>query len=228
MIDLIQKILRIFEENGLWDDGVELIGSWCFQLYQKHYGVENYPLRTIDIDFLIPSPFKGKKKIDIAALLEPLGFKPGFNSDGSVYLWGPELKVEFLTAERGRGEEKGKEIKNLSIKATPLRFVDMLFKDPVRVKEQGVEVLIPNPICFAIHKLLISARRKNKDKKSKDLEHAILTLEASEANQIADYYKGLPDPWKRSILRTLGAVKRTMPLHEKYAAELLIALQSVK
>lgn len=102
MIDLIQKILRIFEENGLWDDGVELIGSWCFQLYQKHYGVKNYPFRTIDIDFLIPSPFKGKKKIGIVGLLEPLGFKAGFNSDGSIYLWGPELKIEFLTAERSK------------------------------------------------------------------------------------------------------------------------------
>lgn len=228
MIDLIQKILKIFEENGLWGEGVELIGSWCFQLYQKHLGVKSFPLRTVDIDFLVPSPYKGKEKIDLIRLLEPLGFKLGFNSDGSVYLWGPELKIEFLTAERGRGQTKAKEIKNLAIKATPLRFVDMLFEDPIKVNEQGVEVLIPNPICFALHKLLISARRKNQEKKRKDLEQAIFTLESCDVGQVAGYYKGLPKPWRKTIQQTLEAAQRSLPLQEKFIAQLLITLQSIK
>lgn len=228
MIDLIQKILRAFEENGLWAEGVELIGSWCFMLYQKHLGVRNYPLRTVDIDFLIPNPYRGKKKIDLAELLEPLGFKIGFNSDGSIYFWGPELKIEFLTAERGRGEEKAKEIKNLSIKAIPLRFVDILFQDPVKIKEQGIEVLIPNPVCFGIHKLLICARRKNKEKKHKDFEQAISALEAGNINKVTAYYAKLPKPWRKSILRTLEEAKRLLPLQEKYISELIITLQVIK
>ncbi len=40
MIELVAKILTIFHNNGLFDEGVELIGSWCFQLYQKHLGVK--------------------------------------------------------------------------------------------------------------------------------------------------------------------------------------------
>jgi hypothetical protein len=51
MVDLISKILAVFADNNLFEEGVELIGSWCFKLYQKHLGVENFPLRTPDIDF---------------------------------------------------------------------------------------------------------------------------------------------------------------------------------
>ena len=30
MLEIIEKILRIFAKNGLFDEGVELIGSWSF------------------------------------------------------------------------------------------------------------------------------------------------------------------------------------------------------
>lgn len=36
MIEHIRGILAVFARNGLFDEGVELIGSWCFYLYQKH------------------------------------------------------------------------------------------------------------------------------------------------------------------------------------------------
>ena len=52
MEDLFQKILKTFAELGLWADGVELIGSWSFLLYQRHLGVRPFPLITQDVDFL--------------------------------------------------------------------------------------------------------------------------------------------------------------------------------
>ncbi|MFA4844307.1 MAG: GSU2403 family nucleotidyltransferase fold protein [Candidatus Margulisiibacteriota bacterium] len=226
MIGIVHKILRVFQENGLWDEGVELIGSWCFLLYQKHFGVKAYPFRTVDIDFLIPSPYKAKNKIDIAALLAPLGFKTGFNSDGSIYMWGTDLKVEFLTPERGRGEVGAKEVRNLSIKAIPLRFVDILFKNPVWVKEQSIDVLVPNMVCFGLHKLLIAARRKNTDKKRKDLEHAILALTASDKRLIIDYYEELPKPWKKAIIAALEWSKAHLVMREKEAQEIILTLQT--
>jgi len=41
--EIVSKILKVFADNGLFDEGVELIGSWCFRLYQKHLGVTNFP-----------------------------------------------------------------------------------------------------------------------------------------------------------------------------------------
>ena len=46
---------------GLWQDGLELIGSWCFFMHQKHLGVKVLPFKTVDVDFLIPRPYLSKK-----------------------------------------------------------------------------------------------------------------------------------------------------------------------
>ena len=60
--------------------GVELIGSWCFKFYQKYLGVKEYPLRTIDIDFLIPIPYRGTKHTNFVKDLEEVGFRCDFNT----------------------------------------------------------------------------------------------------------------------------------------------------
>lgn len=49
MITAIERILKVFADNNLFNEGVELIGSWCFQLYQRHLGAKSFPLRTQDI-----------------------------------------------------------------------------------------------------------------------------------------------------------------------------------
>jgi len=42
MENLFKKILIVFDQHGLFEEGVELIGSWCFYLYQKKLGVIFY------------------------------------------------------------------------------------------------------------------------------------------------------------------------------------------
>lgn len=82
MVKLIAKILKVFADNDLFDEGAELIGSWCFKLYQKHLGVDNFPLRTPDIDFLFPTLFRGKAHPNFLKELEDLGFEVDFKGDG--------------------------------------------------------------------------------------------------------------------------------------------------
>lgn len=48
-LEPIKEILQILSDQGLWEQGVELIGSWCFKIYQEYLGVESFPLRTEDI-----------------------------------------------------------------------------------------------------------------------------------------------------------------------------------
>lgn len=103
MYEIIKRILRVFDEHHLWDAGVELIGSWCFNLYQRHLGARAFPLRTLDVDFLIPTPYKGKESFDLVSELEKLGFEYSFRRDGSIYLWNVDLKIEFISPEKGRG-----------------------------------------------------------------------------------------------------------------------------
>ena len=35
--------------------------------------------------------------------LEEIGFRCDFNTDGSMYFWNSELKIEFIVPEKGRG-----------------------------------------------------------------------------------------------------------------------------
>ena len=75
---LFLKLLKLFDELGLWKDGVELIGSWSFLLYQRHLGVRPLPLRTQDVDFLLPWPYPARSTVGLSDALSELGF---------AYLW---------------------------------------------------------------------------------------------------------------------------------------------
>ena len=60
LVDPLVAILRKLTEEKAWDAGFEIIGSWCFLLYQRHLPMEKYPFKTEDLDILIPRPFKGR------------------------------------------------------------------------------------------------------------------------------------------------------------------------
>jgi len=162
----------------------------------------------------------------LVGLFAELGFEVSFNSDGSIYLWNSELKIEFIAPEKSIGTDGAKEIKNLSIKAIPLRFMNMLLEKPVRVKDKNIEISIPNPTAFAIHKLLISERRKKQDKRLKDLEQALLVLEIVNPEDLKKMYKSLPKPWKKSIINTLKKSPTLLPLRREIAEKALLTLQS--
>jgi len=76
----LADILMVLHKHNLFQEGVELIGSWCFKFYQKYLGVKEYPLRTIDIDFLIPIPYRGTKHTNFVKDLEEVGFRCDFNT----------------------------------------------------------------------------------------------------------------------------------------------------
>ena len=65
----LRKLLAAMERLGFFEAGIELIGSYCFKVYQSHFGVEWFPLRTIDIDFAVPIPYKGRPT-DLEAVLK--------------------------------------------------------------------------------------------------------------------------------------------------------------
>ena len=225
MHELVSQILSLFSSNQLFDQGVELIGSWCFFLYQKHLGARSYPFRTVDIDFLISHPYKGNSKVDLVEELEKLGFRYSFAPDGSIFLWSSELKIEFLAPERGRGEKKAINVKALGIKATPLRFLDMLLKDPIFVEEDGIKIAIPNPACFCLHKLLICSRRRTEDKTQKDIQQALRAYEISNKEYLIHTFGSFPATWKRKIIQALDLAASKNPLNKQLAEDINVTLQ---
>jgi hypothetical protein len=68
-------LLEAFGKAGLWEEGLALIGSWCFNVYTQVFDVDFYPIRTMDFDFGLRVPYSGPKT-EIDQILRNLGFTP--------------------------------------------------------------------------------------------------------------------------------------------------------
>jgi len=169
---LFFKTLDKLNEKGVLAD-IILIGSWCHYFYRVYFS--NSPeiplLRTLDIDFLIPNPPKIQKEVDIPEILETLDFVASHDYiTGLTKFVHPELELEFLIAELGRG--KGNEpykIPQLNINAQGLRFLNLLQSYIIKIKYENLNVQVPEPAAYVLHKFIIQERRSNKEKQKRDL-----------------------------------------------------------
>lgn len=206
--DLCAAVLsRLDDEEVL--NTVVVVGSWCMLFYERYFNLPEYraAIRTRDLDIAIPVPLHFRRKVDIGQMLEPLGFIVDFKGmDGYIRFLHPELIVEFLVPERGRGTSKPFDVPKLGINAQPLRFLDMLLTDTITVPFRSVNVRLPHPIRFALHKFLISGRRQS-DKAERDREQAVSVLEAvhasGEGERLRSVFTGLPQKWKAQIIRVV-------------------------
>jgi hypothetical protein len=222
----VMDVLRVMTKHGLWDEGFEIIGSWCFLLYQKHLPMEKYPVRTEDLDILVPRPFKGRP-VDIGELLQRLGFRQHFNPDGSVYFAGNRMKVEFVTRERRDGTLPPRYMKEISLTPQELRHLEILAAGPVILKlGPGIRARIPGPAAFFLHKLFLAARPERGAKKEKDIKQAVyvgryILSEAPETDRLLGLWADLSRRWKSLIRRSLAGATDLMPLETTVIERLL-------
>ena len=77
---LCEEVLRRLHGAGVLQDLV-VTGSWCVLFYRAYFDRKAFTptIRTRDIDFAVPVPPRFDKKVDVADLLDGLGFvhRPG-------------------------------------------------------------------------------------------------------------------------------------------------------
>ena len=214
--NLCVEVLRRFNKSGLLTDFI-LIGSWAMVFYKERFKdwprLNKFVLMTRDMDFLIDSVKKIKQEVDIPDLLDDLGFRVTFQGNkGYIKLNHPELIVEFLTPERGRGTEKPVLLPTLGINATALRFLNFLSEGTIKVQVEDFKVTLPHPARFALHKLIVAQRRKNKDKAQKDNMMALEILndlmEAGEKESMRSAYDAMNTQWQKRIIVGLEFLKQ--------------------
>lgn len=207
--ELCLAVLRRLHDASVLDDMI-MIGSWCIPFYEEYFAGIKYrkTIRTRDVDFLIPSPRRFKKDVNLPELLKDLGFVVGYKgSKGYIKLEHPELIVEFLVPEKGKGTDRPVQIPRLGINAIALRFLHFLSENAIKVKVEDFYLTLPHPANFALHKLIIFQRRFKNEKASKDQEAAIDILKAlidkGEVAEIKRIMKSLPAKWQKKIANGL-------------------------
>jgi len=209
----IRNLFHRMDELGLWDYGLELIGSWCFKVYQNYMGVDSYPLRTFDVDLAIPVPYKGKE-VNLGKHLEDLGFILGFRQNGAMFYEGFGLQIELLSPDKGKGVSDGKmNVNGLHVSSLALRYLGILLQNPVSIRMRQLgKITIPSMPAFFIHKLLVARIRREKDKKEKDYKQVnfvakrILQEEQLEI-EFREIMKGLSVSWIKKIVASSKLLK---------------------
>ncbi|MFH1288562.1 MAG: GSU2403 family nucleotidyltransferase fold protein [bacterium] len=209
--DLCLEILKRFHNTGILNDFI-LIGSWCAYFYNEYFSGTSYldrrTIKTRDIDFLIDNPKRIEKAVDIPNLLEDLGFVIVYKgNEGYIKLEHPDLIVEFLVPERGKGTDKPHRLPKLGINATALRFLNFLSSNTIKIKVEDFYLTLPHPVNFALHKLIIYQRRLNEEKAGKDRNTAIEILKAlinkGESGIIKIVFSTVPPKWQSKIIKGL-------------------------
>jgi len=213
--NLCLEVLRRFHKIGLLEH-VILIGSWCTYFYRDYFegGSYQFSLITRDIDFLIAHPSRLNQKVDLPELLKDLGFIPAFKgAEGYMKLDHPELILEFLVPEKGRGIDKPFPLPKLNMNAVTLRFLNFLSCNVIKVKVENFTVTLPHPANFALHKLIISQRRIKEDKAVKDRNAALGVLKTLIAmgrkDEIRSVFQSVPPGWQKKILDSLKGMQET-------------------
>jgi hypothetical protein len=147
---LFLEVLRRFQAAGLLKELI-LIGSWCQHFYRSYFAGLRYTptIRTRDMDFLVPVPLRIKNKVDVEELLRNEGFVVTFSGGaGYMKLMHPELIVEFLVPEKGRGSDKPYPLPQLSMNAQPLRFLDYLLQNIYTHRGRGTKNKCATSCCI--------------------------------------------------------------------------------
>ena len=187
----IGNALEALAKAGVFRLRGVLVGTVAYQTYPAILGVTlpNPTLQTDDIDIAqfenVSVAVKDRTPSAIDILKEAdSSFRPVSTiHKGRItsYIAKNGLRVEFLTPNRGADTDLPKRLPALQTDAQPLRFLDFLIFEPdqaVILHGPGILVLVPSPQRYAVHKLIISRRRKGSSlKRDKDIRQAGALLE---------------------------------------------------
>lgn len=202
--DEIFKVLKALDQQGALKHLV-IVGSWATLFYRDYFKDPNYypTIRTTDIDFLVPKKLPHNLNLNLSEILKGLGFLEDFTHDGWITFHKPEFDVEFLWPRSG-SHDKPKVIPELSVNARPLPYMSDLAQQTIQCSFQGIEIILPHPAVYGIHKLIISSRRTQDFKRDNDRQQAEMVLTAlSNPKDIAlldQIYKNLSKQEKKMVL----------------------------
>ncbi len=159
----VESCLSFFgEEVGILDE-ILFIGAWARYFYRGLFqGEGRYQARlaTKDLDILLSQRKKrAKRQVDVHKKLVESGYEKKFSHSGLIKYYRDALELEFLIPARGAPSDKPVNVEAYNLKAQELAYLEMLWRRPILVSYAGYDVRVPDPVDFAVQKLVISSRR---------------------------------------------------------------------
>jgi hypothetical protein len=222
------SLVSALAKTGVFRLGGTLVGTNAFRLYEGELGMRlslDQTAMTSDIDIAsfekLSLALEDAVEPDLAAVFGELNFAPvpalehnrtwrWRQSDGATF-------VEFLTPSFS-GEEGLRDLAALGVSAQALHHLNYLIAEPIdaaAVYRDGILIRAPRPERFAIHKLIVSDRRREGPdslKSRKDLMQAelLITLLARDRpGDLADAYHDAMDRGPRWRERIESSLERS-------------------
>lgn len=191
--------LRALVRSGVFRLGGTLVGTQAFRHYDLELGVvlagedpEDQLLReTMDMDIAVfnrlSDSIEDEADPDISKTLTALGYKARATLDRGhrSTSWrhaNSAYDIDFLTPSFDEREDATL-LKSLNVWAQGLHYLSFLIADPmpaVSIYMEGLLVQVPRPERFAVHKLIVSQRRRagSSVKARKDVQQARAIIHA--------------------------------------------------
>lgn len=217
--------------EALWKAGVFrlracLVGTVAYQNYGSVLGYRlSEFMNTGDIDIAQFHSVSVSVQDSIPPILNVLKtVDPKFREapqlnekEGVTKFASRELSVEFLTPNLGSDDRTGHPTPLPALGGAagePLRFMEFLIHQPIRavvLHKGGIPVLVPQPARYAVHKLIVAARRPTGEGKDmKDLRQAhwlaLALRETGRAYELSEAFEEAMEKgpkWREAINKSL-------------------------
>lgn len=203
----VGNVVAALAKAGVFRLRAVLVGTAAYQTYSAILGTRlpSSVLQTGDIDiaqFLGVSVAIEDQTPPVIDVLKEVDrtFRAVPHIDGERHVTTYEakggLRVDFLTPNQGPNTDEPLSLPAFHTDAQPLRFLDYLIYEPepvVLLHDAGVYVLVPAPQRYAIHKLIVSRRRREgaakRDKDIRQAEALISVLTEKRPHEIRSAWK---------------------------------------
>jgi hypothetical protein len=207
----IGDIITALAKAGVFRLRGVLVGTTAYQTYAPMLGTRlpHALLQTSDVDIAQFKNVSGAVEDHTPPVLDVLKevnktFRAAphiHERNVTSYIAKDGFRVDFLTPNEGPDTDVPQPLPAFQTDAEPLRFLDFLIHDPepaVVLHNAGIHVLVPSPQRYAIHKLIISRRRREgAAKRDKDIHQAEALLEV--LNEKRPYE--LKSAWDEAFMR---------------------------
>ncbi|MBR2682848.1 MAG: hypothetical protein IKE22_06245 [Atopobiaceae bacterium] len=165
--DEFDDLLRVLDEAGCLSH-VLIVGSWAEYLYEAAGAIAGYQcaIRTLDADVLVRNRRRPADALSMPEVAKRHGFLVVRDriTDTTKLVHPMGLEVEFLLGKVGAGLEPSMGT-NLGVTAQTLRHLDILSRNPMGVRYQGMDVLVPIPEAYVAQKMVVNHERGSKSDK---------------------------------------------------------------